>query len=89
MPADFFQVTVMSFLKSLGKERTATVVFTISYYAIGVVLGYVLGSLLELWSQGIMIGLATGCYTLLAFSTVVFCKVDMKEQAEKIAKRAL
>ena len=88
MPADFFQVTVMSFLKSLGKEKTATMVFSVSYYAIGVVVGFVLGSVYKMWSQGIMYGLAGGCYMLLLFSIVMFLRVNLKEQAEKIAKRA-
>ena len=84
MPADFLQSSVMSVLKSIGKEKLATVIFTISYYAIGMPLAIILGMHLGLESRGVRIGTTVGCYILLAFSSVILYFTDVKKQSDEI-----
>ena len=84
MPADFLQTSIMSILKTIGREKMATVVFTLSYYAVGLPLAFLLGIHLGMESKGVIIGVTIGCYLLFALSSVMLATTDVKKQSEQI-----
>ena len=84
IPADFLQVTTISVLKAIGKEKMAILIFFIAYYAIGLPLACYLGIIRKLEIPGMVAGFMTGCYLLLVLSVIALCRTNLKKQVDEL-----
>ena len=88
-PADSFQCILNGFLRAIGKERSTSIAFFISYYGVGLVLAYVLGSVYEYNIVGIWIGLGIGMYCMLILDIIIVAKTNLMNQSLIISERLL
>ena len=84
IPGDYLQVNLIALLKTIGKEKEASVMFAISYYLVGISVEYTLAVLLELECKGIVIGIGIGIYLQCFLAAWTLSTTDIAVQVDEV-----
>jgi len=85
IPGDWLQIIYGGYIRGVGKQLQGAVCFFISFYVVGLPLAYYLGSIRELYTLGLWIGLGAGGYMMLICNYIVVYMTDMEIQIRHIA----
>jgi len=87
LPADTGSNTMGAGLRALGKDRYVFKSFIFAYYAVGTVLSFVLGIVLEYGYKGVWAGLLLGYYAMLLLMSVKLCAINWKETMNEVCRK--
>lgn len=89
LPMDFVRSTVVSSLKSIGREKIGSLAFIFSYYVVGLIFEFTLGTVAGWYDLGLWIGVGIGIGTMLALVTVLMVRTDYAKAVEMIQQRII
>ena len=78
--ADYIQIQLGSYIRSIGKENLGFWGFIVCFYVIALPLCYFLGTILDMNVIGLRIGMLVGIYCLCVFDLIVIWKTDLNKQ---------
>jgi len=84
---DYIQAANCAMLRAVGKEHLGLKINVVSFYCVGIPIGYVLGALFGWYGVGMWIGLTIGIYSGFLMSVKAWFDIDFKEQILFIERR--
>ena len=89
LPFDFSQCLLGAYVRGIGKERIASIMFVICYYGVGIPTAFILGNVLGYEVHGLWYGLGCGIFCMFLSSSIIILRTDLEEQTSKIKERLL